>query len=47
VLDEHLFDQLERPDFFWDAWHLNGAGMNVFSRLLATEVRRVLGPPKL
>jgi hypothetical protein len=46
VLDEHLFDQLERPDFFWDAWHLNGAGMNAFSRLLATEVRRVLGPPK-
>jgi hypothetical protein len=46
VLDEHLFDQLEHPDFFWDAWHLNGQGMEAFSRLLATEVRRVLGPPK-
>ena len=46
VLDEHLFDQLEHPDFFWDAWHLNRPGMEAFSRLLATEVRRVLGPPK-
>jgi len=46
VLDEHLFDQLEHPDFFWDAWHLNRPGMEAFSHLLATEVRRVLGPPK-
>jgi hypothetical protein len=46
VLDEHLFDQLEHPDFFWDAWHLNRQGMEAFSRVLATEVRRVLGPPK-
>jgi hypothetical protein len=45
VLDEHLFDELERPDFFWDAWHLNRQGMEAFSRLLATNVRRVLGPP--
>ena len=46
VLDEHLFDQLEHPDFFWDGWHLNRPGMEAFSRVLATEVRRVLGPPK-
>ena len=46
VLDEHLFDQLEHPDLFWDAWHLNRSGMEAFSHLLATEVRRVLGPPK-
>jgi hypothetical protein len=46
VLDEHLFDQLEHPDNFWDAWHLNRVGMEAFSRLLASEVRRVLGPPK-
>jgi hypothetical protein len=46
VLDEHLFDQLERPVFLLDAWHLNRTGMEAFSRLLATEVRRVLGPPK-
>ena len=46
VLDEHVFDQLEHPDFFWDGWHLNRPGMEAFSRLLASEVRRVLGAPK-
>jgi len=46
VLDEGLFDQLEHPDFFWDGWHLNRPGMEAFSRLLGSEVRRVLGPPK-
>jgi len=46
VLDEHLFDQLERTDLFADPMHLNGEGMKRFSRILATEVRRVLGPPK-
>jgi hypothetical protein len=46
VLDEGLFDQLEHPDFFWDGWHLNRPGMEAFSRILATEVRRILGPPK-
>ncbi len=46
VLDEYLFDQLEHPDLFWDGQHLNRQGMEAFSRVLATEVRRVLGPPK-
>jgi hypothetical protein len=46
VLDEPLFDQLEHPDFFWDAWHMNRLGMDAFSRLLGQEVRLVLGPPK-
>ena len=46
VLDEHLFDQLEHTDLFADPMHLNAEGMNRFSRILATEVRRVLGPPK-
>ncbi|MBV9769291.1 MAG: NAD(P)/FAD-dependent oxidoreductase [Bryobacterales bacterium] len=46
ILDERLFNQLERPDLFWDGWHLNRPGMEQFSRILATEVRRVLGPPK-
>jgi len=46
VLDEHLFDQLEHPDLFWDAQHLNRPGMEAFSHILANEVRRVLGPPK-
>jgi hypothetical protein len=46
LLDERLFNQLEHPDLFWDAQHLNRDGMEQFSRLLATEVRRVLGPPQ-
>jgi hypothetical protein len=46
VLDERLFDQLEHPEYFWDGWHLNRAGMEAFSRILAQEVRRVVGPPK-
>lgn len=46
VLDERLFNQLEHPDLFWDGWHMNRSGMEQFSRVLATEVRRVLGPPK-
>jgi hypothetical protein len=46
VLDEHLFDPVERPEFLWDGWHLNGAGMNRFSAILSTEVRKVLGPPQ-
>ena len=46
VLDEHVFNQLEHPELFWDGWHLNRDGMEQFSRLLASEVRRELGPPK-
>jgi hypothetical protein len=46
VLDERLFNQLEHPDLFWDGWHMNRDGMEQFSRLLASEVRRVLGPPQ-
>jgi len=45
VLDERLFNQLEHPDLFWDGYHLNREGMEQFSRILAAEVRRVLGPP--
>ena len=41
-----LFNQLEHPDLFWDGMALNRDGMEQFSRILATEVRRVLGPPK-
>jgi hypothetical protein len=45
LLDEHLFDSLERPELFQDPLHLNRPGMEQFSRMLATEVLRVLGPP--
>jgi len=44
LLDEHLFDSLERPELFQDPLHLNGPGMTKFSRMLAVEVARVLGP---
>jgi len=46
VLNEHLFDPLERPDLFADAMHLTGEGQKRFSEILATEVLRVLGPPR-
>ena len=46
VLNEHLFDPLERTDLFADPIHLNAKGLDQFSRILAAEVRRVLGPPK-
>jgi hypothetical protein len=45
LLDEHRFDELERPELFGDALHLNGEGILRFSRILAEEARRVLGPP--
>ena len=46
VLDERLFNQLEHPGLFEDGMHLNSNGMEQFSKILANEVRRVLGPPK-
>jgi lysophospholipase L1-like esterase len=46
ILSEHLFDPLERPELFMDAIHLNREGMVRFSRMLAAEVPRVLGPPR-
>jgi hypothetical protein len=43
VLDEHRFDELERPELFGDPLHLNGDGMVKFSRILAREVESHLG----
>jgi hypothetical protein len=45
LLDEHYFDSLERPELFGDPYHLNREGIRRFSRMLAEEVRRILGPP--
>ena len=45
VLDEHLLDTLEHPENFWDGWHLNRKGMKAFTEIIATEVRKALGPP--
>ncbi|MGA2736526.1 MAG: hypothetical protein ABSG65_03645 [Bryobacteraceae bacterium] len=44
LLNEHLFDTLERPEFFKDAMHLNRYGSERFSAMLADEVARVMGP---
>ncbi len=43
LLDEYFFDQLEKPEFFMDAMHLNAEGCRRFTTLLANEVTRVLG----
>jgi hypothetical protein len=46
VLDEHLLDSLERPELFMDGLHLNREGQIRFSEIVASEVRKTLGPPK-
>jgi hypothetical protein len=43
LLPEHRFDELERPELFGDALHMNQQGAVEFSGLLAQEVARVLG----
>ena len=45
LIDEHRFDELERPEFFANPLHLNRPGMERLSRMLAREVRKILGPP--
>jgi hypothetical protein len=46
LLDERLFESLERPEFYFDPLHLNAEGAVRFSTMLAQEVRAVLGPPQ-
>jgi hypothetical protein len=46
LLDEHLFDSLERPELFGDPLHLNRPGMEQFAPMLANAVRSALGPPR-
>ena len=43
---EHLFDELEMPALFGDPMHLNGAGGDRFSTILAREVPRLLARPR-
>jgi hypothetical protein len=45
VFDEHLFDELERPELFYDDMHMNREGATRFTRMLAAEIARVLTPP--
>jgi hypothetical protein len=46
LLDEHLFDSLERPELFQDELHLNHPGLTRFSPTLAREIRKLLGPSR-
>lgn len=46
VLDEHLLDSLEKPENFWDGWHLNRQGMRLFTGIIVREVVQTLGPPR-
>jgi len=46
LMDEHLFDSLEKPELFHDEMHLNGPGMNLFSYMITDEVSRILGLPR-
>ncbi len=42
LCDEHAFDSIEDPRFYKDGLHLNLAGSNRFSYLLARDVQRLL-----
>ncbi len=42
VLPEHTFDDLERPELFGDALHLNRAGLQEFSRKVARMTPELL-----
>ncbi|MEI9975417.1 MAG: hypothetical protein WDO73_27125 [Ignavibacteriota bacterium] len=44
LADEHAFDSLEHPEFYRDGMHLNRAGVEAFSVILAEEIRKTLGP---
>jgi hypothetical protein len=46
LIDEHFFDRLERPELFGDPLHLNQDGVEEFSRMLARETRRIVGPAR-
>jgi hypothetical protein len=45
LLPEHTFDDLERPEWFGDAMHLNQTGSVEFTIHAVREIGRVLGPP--
>jgi hypothetical protein len=42
VADEHLFDDLERPELFGDGMHMNGPGGELFSLRLARLVPKLI-----
>ena len=44
LLPEHLFDELEHPEFFKDEYHMTQAGLDRFTEILVRQVREILGP---
>lgn len=42
LVEEHFFDSLEKPELFMDPLHLNGAGIERFTVMLADEARRIV-----
>lgn len=44
LLDEHIFEPLERTSYFMDPLHLNRRGMTEFSRMLGESVSARLAP---
>lgn len=45
LMDEHLCDEVERPELFIDPLHMNGPGAAKFTLRLAAAVRGILGAP--
>lgn len=46
MMDEHVFEPIEDPEYFRDAMHMNKAGVAIFSDLIARETARMLGAPR-
>jgi len=45
ILDEHMFEDLEKPEFFFDVFHMNRTGRVSFSNRLANALFQQLGTP--
>ncbi|HEV2688779.1 MAG TPA: hypothetical protein VGV35_09500 [Bryobacteraceae bacterium] len=43
LLDEHLCDGLERPEYFYDYMHLNAVGATEVTKILVDQLRMILG----
>lgn len=43
IANEHLFEDLQQPDLFFDVFHMNRKGRNEFSRRLAALVTETAG----
>ena len=46
LMDPETFDQLERPEYFFDLLHMNATGRKIFSALLANKVIDALNQGK-